>query len=169
MQLYPLIIAAVLIVSGVLWQRSTVQTTQKSEDVQAVVPTAAIPTTEPTTSPTNSPEPTPTKKPVSPTTKSTNTPIPKNSGDTTIEFYYPNAQKVSGGNNQYTTSDSPDTVAAWYKEQFAKKQFSTKTSINTKVNGEQKILLSVAKQSEHISVTITRNNGENVTHITLEL
>lgn len=170
MQLYPLIIAVVLIVSGVIWQRSTTKTIPGGQDVVASVPTQTPPTTDLTINPTQSLKPELTQTQDSPTQKPASTSPPqKPTASTPIEFYYPNAEKIPGTTNQYTTNDSPDTVANWYKDQFAKKQFSTKTSIYTRVNGEQKILLSVAKDREHISVTITRENGENLTHITLEL
>lgn len=94
-------------------------------------------------------------------------PVPTREADNT--FVYPNAEEQSAnGNTLYVkSSDDPDRITDWYKEQIAGLGMKTKTFVKTTSNGNIFNKLVGVNESSSVTVEITKNAEEAAVSITI--
>jgi len=118
----------------------------------------------PTTTPSPVVEPSATSAP----TSSSHSPSPTayHPKSETSNWIYPNSKKLS--DNQYETSDSPETVTDWYKAKIRAEDYSTRTFVATSANSKVFNKLSAAKNNQVITIQISRNPESSQTLVALD-
>ncbi len=94
------------------------------------------------------------------------TSIPTTSPQTNTDssdFAYPGSQNK--GDNEYESTDNPESITNWYKEKVKAMGFNTKSFVTTKTNDNVNNVLAGASGQTDIKVTITRGSGDTTTHI----
>ena len=74
-------------------------------------------------------------------------------------YQYPGSVPIS--QNQYESSDDPDTITNWYKEAIRNDGFNVKNFVQTTVNGVTENKLSGSSSNKEIAITITKSQGQN--------
>lgn len=142
----------ILIVAGLAYSRigtKTEVTLKPNQQTQTSSPTATpSPSTSPSASGT-SPAPTSTPTPIPPVTNSQG-------------LQYPNSIKVrsEGTSTTYESSDDPDAVTNWYKDQIKNLKMNAKSFVTTKTNGNVLNKLVGVDGKKEIRVEISKNSNE---------
>lgn len=149
-----LIVAAVLVVSGIVVRR----TSTKETPSETIVLGESVPTPPDTIPPTQS-----TLAP-SPTLPAKQEPTPDK------QFVYPGATVTAESDSSLTmeSSDDAQTITDWYKDKIKELGMTTKSFVQTKTNDNVLNALAAAKSDEEIKVTITKNSGDWVVSIVVE-
>jgi len=136
------IIAIFLVGSGILVRSKT--TRQAQQEVLGEI----IPTTSPAPSETHTPTITPSST--------------QNSSTTLTDFIYPNANINAQSETSLTLSASDDAqvITDWYKNKIKELGMNTRSFVQTKTNDNVNNVLSAAKGSDEIKVTITKKAGD---------
>lgn len=158
MHIFLIAIAAVVFASGVLIKSMPNQEDRvKTEDVH--VKTEVLNMVD-ESSPSASTTPMSSDDP-------TSTPASDANANTTVEsgLVYPNSTNT--GSNTYQTTDDPDMVTEWYKNQIRSQNYNVKNFVTTVVNGVVENELVGANSSGELRIIITKASDSDFTEIAI--
>lgn len=94
----------------------------------------------------------------------THTPSPTQKS-TDASFIYPNSNSLGG--DLYESTDSPNTITAWYKEKINKENMNATSFVTTNTNDNIKNVLAFANEHKNMQVEITKNASDSKTKIVI--
>lgn len=93
----------------------------------------------------------------------------KNTAD--VFWFYPNAQELESDQNELklSSSDNPQVITDWYKNNIIFQGYSSKSFINTTSNGNTINQLVGSDGKREVDIEIKKQNNSSVTFITISV
>ena len=149
MHIVTLIVAIVVVITGVYFSQRNSETTESITQETHEVLSEEAEFKTPTSSPTDKPEP--TTVPTSP---------PPASSSNILDFKYPNSQIISSSSNSLSleSNDNSDSITEWYKDKIHSLGMNVKTFVTTKANDKILNKLVGSDENKEISVEISKES-----------